>query len=385
MTHRHSAATVQSYCMTLNDHVGTKIPWWAPEIGPEEEALVSRVLRSNFVNDGEVTEQFEREIARLVGSRHAVAVTSGTTALYLSLRALGVGHGDEVIVPDVTFIATANAVTMTGARAILADVDPRSLALAPEAFEQAITPRTKAVVPVHVSGRAGTIGEIVKLAEAHGLPVVEDAAEALLSMHKGKYLGTLGKTGCFSFSPNKSITTGQGGMIVTDDDELHLRLRKLKDQGRPVRGTGGADVHESVGFNFKFTNIQAAVGLGQLNYLPERVRRQKRIYDIYREELRGIPEITLLEVNTADGECPQWTDALVERREELAKFFDRRAIGYRKFWFPIHTQAPYLLPDTGYPNSTRLWPRAIWFASAFQLTDEDVRSVCRGLREFYQS
>lgn len=362
-----------------------QIPWWTPQIGDQEPVLVAQVLQSNFINDGEVTEQFEREIARLVGARHAVAVTSGTAALYLSLKALGIGHNDEVIVPDITFIATANAVTMTGARAVLADVDPQTLALAPEACERAITSRTKAIVPVHVSGRAGTIREIVKLAESHGLPIVEDAAEALLSRDNQQYLGTIGKMGCFSFSPNKSITTGQGGMIVTNDNEVHSQLRKLKDQGRPVRGTGGADVHESIGFNFKFTNIQAALGLCQLKYLPERVRRQRRIYDIYREELQAIPEITLMEVNTAEGECPQWTDALVERRDELSKFFDGRGIGYRKFWFPLHTQAPYRLPDSDYPNSTRLWPRAIWFASAFQLTDEDVRLVCRGLREFYQS
>jgi perosamine synthetase len=360
------------------------IPWWKPQIGNEEPALVTQVLQSNFVNDGEVTEQFEREIARLVGTRHAVAVTSGTTALYLSLKALGVGHGDEVIVPDVTFIATANAVTMTGAQAILVDVDERTLALDPASCERAITSRTRAIMPVHVSGRPGTIRQIMKLADARGLPVVEDAAEALLSKHGGQYLGTLGKAGCFSFSPNKSITTGQGGMIVTHDDEIHLRLRKLKDQGRPVRGTGGADIHESLGFNFKFTNLQAAVGLGQLKYLPERVQRQRRIYDIYREELQGIGQINLMEVNTSEGECPQWTDALVERRDELANFFDSRRIGYRKFWFPLHTQAPYRRPDTDYPNSTRLWPRAIWFASAFQLTDEQVRSVCRSVREFYQ-
>ena len=371
--------------MNLKDHVEAKIPWWAPQIGEEEAAMVSRVLRSNFVNDGEVTEQFEREIGRLVGARHAVAVTSGTIALYLSLKALGIGHGDEVIVPDITFIATANAVTMTGARPVLVDVDARTLSLEPAACERAITSRTKAILPVHVSGRAGTIRQIIELAESRGLPVVEDAAEALLSNHAGKYLGTLGKTGCFSFSPNKSITTGQGGMIVTNDDEVHSRLKKLKDQGRPIRGTGGADVHESVGFNFKFTNVQAAIGLGQLKCLPERVRRQQRIYEIYREELKGIRQITIMEVNTSEGECPQWTDALVERRDDLATFFDSCGIGYRKFWFPLHTQAPYRRPDGEYPNSTRLWPRAIWFASAFQLTDQEVRSVCRSLREFYQA
>jgi perosamine synthetase len=359
-----------------------QIPWWSPQVASEDFSLVADVLRSNFVNDGPITEKFEREIASLVGARHAVAVTSGTTALYLGLKALGVGHGDEVIVPDVTFIATANAVTMTGATAVLVDVDPQTLTLSPAACADAITPRTRAIVPVHLSGRAGTINEILSLAESRGLPVLEDAAEALLSRHQGKYLGTLGRAGCYSFSPNKTITTGQGGMIVTNDDEMHTRLRKLKDQGRLLRTS---DVHDSVGFNFKFTNLQAALGLGQLNHLQERVKRQKRICDIYREELSGLQAITLMQVNTAEGECPQWTDALVERRDELEKFFDGRQIGYRRFWPALHTQAPYRLPDERFPNTTRLWPRAIWFASAFQLTDEDVRQVCRSIREFYQA
>jgi perosamine synthetase len=360
-----------------------KIPWWSPQICADEFSLVADVLRSNYVNDGEVTEKFEHEIAKLIGARHAVAVTSGTTALYLSLKALGVGPGDEVIVPDVTFIATANSVTMTGATVVLADVDAQTLSLSPSACEQAISTRTRAIVPVHVSGRAGTISDVLALAKSRGLPVVEDAAEALLSMHQGKYLGTLGQAGCFSFSPNKTITTGQGGMIVTNDDELYLRLRKLKDQGRPVRGTGGADVHESLGFNFKFTNLQAAVGLGQLKHLQGRAERQKRIYEIYRQELKDLSAIKLMDVNTHAGECPQWTDALVERRDELEEFFTARNIGYRKFWFPLHTQAPYRLPDDSFPNSTGSWPRAIWFASAFQLTDDDVRQVCANLREFY--
>src|SRR6185295_1496107 len=158
----------------------------------------------------DVTTEFERRMAAAFGSRHAVAVTSGTAALFLSLAGLGVGHGDEVIVPDVTFIATANAVTMTGATTVLVDVDPDTLTIDPDACARAITPRTKAVMPVHVSGRAAPIERIVEIAAARGIAVVEDAAEALRSRHRGRCLGTFGDAGCFSFSPNKTITTGQG-------------------------------------------------------------------------------------------------------------------------------------------------------------------------------
>lgn len=214
------------------------VPWWRPQVGPLEYGLVRDVLDSNFLNDGDVTTRFERDIARLVGARHAVGVTSGTTAISLALTALGVGPGDEVVVPDMTFIATANAVTLAGATPVLVDVDPRTLTMSPEALARAITGRTRAIVPVHVSGRSADMDAIGAIALDHGLAVVEDAAEALMSARGGRMLGTIGAAGCLSFSPNKTITTGQGGMVLTNDDAVHARLRELKDQGRPVRGTG---------------------------------------------------------------------------------------------------------------------------------------------------
>ena len=193
-----------------------------------------------------------------------------------------------MIVPDVTFIATANAVRMTGAQPVFLDIDPKTLNMDPEKITSVITDKTKAIIPVHVSGRAADMQAILKIADQHGLTVIEDAAEAFLSMHEGRYLGTLGRAGCLSFSPNKIITTGQGGAVLTDDDELFGRLRELKDQGRPVRGTGGDDVHYSVGYNFKFTNLQAAVGLGQLENLEQRVEKLRGIYHQYRDELSGV-------------------------------------------------------------------------------------------------
>ncbi len=361
-----------------------KIPWWQPEIGSREAELLRDVLASNYLNDGDVTQHFEKEISARLGVPYGVAVTSGTSALYLSLMALGIGHGDEVIVPDVTFIATANAVTMTGARPILVDVCAETLTMDPSSFEKAITARTKAVAPVHVSGRGGTIFEILEVADRKGIPVVEDAAEALFSLCENKFLGTVGITGCFSFSPNKTITAGQGGMVVTSDPVVHNRLRELKDQGRPVRGTGGDDIHGSIGFNFKFTNLQAAVGLGQLVYLDSRVERQKRIHEIYRAELEDINGIQLLPFDTAGGEVPQWTDAIAENRDKLDSYLNEQNVQCRRFWFPIHTQQPYREPDDRFPNSTRMTRNAIWLPSAFQLKDDDIIYVCDLIRNFYR-
>ena len=364
--------------------IATRIPWWRPETGNEERELVLRVLASGYLNDGDVTGEFERRMAAALGARHAVAVTSGTAAIFLSLVAVGVRHGDEVVVPDVTFIATANAVTMAGATPVLVDVDPETLTMDPDGFANAITSRTRAVVPVHVSGRAAAIERILEIAGARAIVVVEDAAEALRSRHQGRCLGTFGRAGCFSFSPNKTITTGQGGLIVTDDDALVVRLRELKDQGRPVRGTGGNDVHASVGFNFKLTNLQAAIGLAQLARLDARIERLAAIYREYRRGLAGIDQVQLLPFDVHHGESPQWVDALVENRDGLVERLTSLDIHCRPFWFPIHTQQPYWRPDEGFPNATRVLPRALWLPSALSLSDDDVGTVCERIREFYK-
>ena len=359
------------------------IPWWKPEVGAAEAELVRGVLGSHFLNDGDLTTRFEEEIARLVGARHAVAVTSGTAAISLALMGLGVGPGDEVIVPDVTFIATANAVTLAGAKPVFADIDEATLCLSPDALQRVITPRTRAVVPVHVSGRGGTLEAVLAVAREHGLLVVEDAAEALGSRYRGRLLGRFGQAGCFSFSPNKTIMTGQGGMIVTDDARLHGRLRELKDQGRPVRGTGGDDAHPTLGFNFKFTNLQAAVGLGQLQYFAARTERQRAIHRIYRAELRNVTALRVLPFAVDEGETPQWTDVAAEARDELDRYLADAGCHCRRFWHPIHTQPPYRGRDADFPVATRVVPRCLWLPSAFQLTDDQVRHVAGLVRKFY--
>jgi perosamine synthetase len=359
-----------------------KMEFWTPEFGVEEKALVAAVIDSGYLNDGEVTTEFEMQVAKLLGCKHVVATTSGTAAIFLALVATGVGAGDEVIVPDVTFIATANAVTLTGAKPVLVDIDPQKLTLDPQCTENAISNRTKAIVPVHISGRSADLGSMMDIATRHGLMVVEDAAEAFLSKHNQKCLGTFGSAGCFSLSPNKTITTGQGGLIATNDDRLHARLRELKDQGRPVRGTGGDDTHASVGYNFKFTNMQAAVGLGQLKDLRRRLARMRSIYRGYAAGLRGVKGISVLPFCIDGGEIPQWTDVLVDRRDALYDQLAAKGIFGRRFWHPLHTQKPYQMPRDRFPRSAKQIPHAMWLPSAFTLSDDDVMTVCEEIREF---
>jgi perosamine synthetase len=362
-----------------------KIDFWVPQFGADERALVARVIDSGFLNDGEVTTQFERQMAQLLGCKHVVATTSGTAAIFLALAGIGVGAGDEVIVPDVTFIATANAVTLTGAKPVLVDIEPKKLTLDPQRTEDAITARTKAILPVHVSGRAADMEAIADIAKRHSLFVVEDAAEALFSKHKETYLGTFGIAGCFSLSPNKTLTTGQGGLITTNDDRLHGRLRELKDQGRPVRGTGGDDVHNSIGFNFKFTNLQAAVGLAQLKDAERRLSRMRSIYRGYAEGLRGVKGVSVLPFRIEQGEVPQWTDVLVDECSELYDHLAAKQVFGRKYWHPLHTQKPYRIADHRFPNSSKLARRAMWLPSAFTLTDADVMTVCNEIQGFLET
>ena len=360
-----------------------KIPWWEPRVGPEEYELIKQVLDSNYINDGTVTRQFERLLAERTGAKHAVAVTSGTAALYLALLAVGVGPGHEVVVPDLTFIATANAARATGATVVLADIDPRTLCLDPDAFERAISGRTRAVIPVHVSGRGAAMADILRIAQTHGIAVIEDAAEAFVSRRGGKALGTFGIAGCLSFSPNKSITTGQGGAVLTDDDAVHTRLRELKDQGRATTGTGGDDAHPAFGLNFKLTNLQSAVGVAQLARLDERLDRQRRIYGAYAGALAGVPGVTLPGFDLSGGETPLWTDVVVERRDDLDRSLREREMDCRRFWHPIHTQLPYQASDDAFPNATRIGPKALWLPSAFTLDDADVAAVSGAIRSFY--
>lgn len=352
------------------------LPWWTPQMSGRELEHIRAVIESNYLNDGEVTERFERSVAERLGVGHAVAVTSGTIAIFAALAAAGVRAGDEVIVPDLTFIATANAVTLAGATPVLVDIDAARLTIDPSAVEVAVTPRTRAIVPVHVSGRGADMAAIRVIAARNGLAVIEDAAEAFISCQEGRPLGTIGDAGCLSFSPNKTITTGQGGMVLTDDGALARRVRQLKDQGRTVRGTGGDDLHPALGFNFKLTNLQAAVGLAQLERLDERLARQRSIYARYAERLDRARGLRLPGFHLAGGETPLWTDALVARRDELDAHLGAAGMGCRRFWLPLHTHPHYRRDGAGLERATAASARAIWLPSAFTMSDADVDAVC---------
>lgn len=356
----------------------SKIPWFGPEIGEREKQLVSEVLNSAYINDGEVTRAFETKVAKFVGAKHCVAVTSGTAAITLALMGLGVVPGDEVIIPDLTFIGTANAVKLAGAVVKLVDIEPERFTIDVEKVEDAIGLRTRAIVSVDVNGRGANYDVLEPLVKNRGLFLVCDAAEALGSKYKGQYLGSFGDAACFSFSANKTVTTGQGGMIATNNTELYYRLLELKDQGRRKQGTGGNDLHPVMGFNFKLTNLQAAVGIAQMERLSERLQKAQQRDMWYRDLLSNFSGITFPPIDIDGGEVLQWTDILIEDRVKLSNTFNNANIGHRAFWYPLHTQKPYLLPSTSlFTSAVTVSERGLWLPSYFSLTREQSEFVAK--------
>jgi perosamine synthetase len=362
-----------------------KIRWFYPQFDEKEEQAVSKVIASGYINDGEITVEFEKKIASFLGCKHCVAVTSGTAAIALSLMALGVGVGDEVIVPDFTFIATANAARLAGASVKLVDIEKSRFTIDPSRIREAITPRTKAIIPVDVNGRGADYDAIEAIAKEFGLFVVCDSAEALGSKYKGKYLGTFGHAGCFSFSANKTVSSGQGGMIATNDSEVYHKLKELKDQGRRFGGTGGNDLHPAIGYNFKYTNLLAAVALVQFEKMDKRIEHFQMRDQWYQEALQSCPEITLPPLSTQTGEIRQWTDLLFEERLKLEKAFQENLIECRPFWFPLHRQKPYFLEDAGFENSIEVSRKGLWLPSSFDLTKEDAIQVSRVVHQVTQT
>jgi len=353
-------------------------PWFQPQMTGGEMNRLSQVIESGFVNDGPVTRDFEQAIATLVGTKHAVAVTSGTAAISLALMANGVGLGDEVLVPNFTFIATANAVTMIGANPVFVDIEDTRLAMCFEDAQAKVSKKTKAIVTVDVNGRAADYDLFEPFCAQNGLALITDSAEALGSSYKGRKTGSFGKAGCFSFSPAKIITTGQGGMVTTNDEDVYRSLLSLKDQGRPARGSGGDDPHPYLGFNFKFTDLQAAVGMAQLDKFEARVSLLKTREKLYQAAFEGTDFL----IGGTDDELRLWIDIKVAKPKEMQNKLRTEGLDTRAFWFPITSQPPYAQASARYPNTLSVSDQGLWLPSGFDLTPNEIQKVSDLVRRF---
>ncbi|HVZ02884.1 MAG TPA: DegT/DnrJ/EryC1/StrS family aminotransferase [Dongiaceae bacterium] len=325
------------------------VPWWKTRIDDADVALLMRSVEEKRFSMGSGTAAFEAELASILGVRHALATTSGSMALMMSMLALGIGPGDEVIVPDRTFIATAHGASLLGARIVLADCKRDDPNVDPAEIERKISARTKAVLVVHLNGHACDMEPILAVAGRFGVPVVEDAAQALFSRKGGRFLGSFGAMGCFSLGMTKIASTGQGGAIVTDDPRLYERLRSLRNHG--VRDVITHDYLESGG-NFKFNDLLAGIGLGQIRRWREKVEHCNAVYRTYRRGLAGLPGLRVLDVDVDGGECALWTEMVADARDRLVEALAGRGIQTRKFLPCLHS-APHLAGEAQFPNSQR--------------------------------
>jgi perosamine synthetase len=363
------------------------IPVAAPLIGEREAELVTDAVRSGWVSSiGPYLDRFERGFAEFCGSRHAVAVSNGTVALHLALRALGIGAGDEVIVPDLTFAATAHAVLEAGAAPVFADVDPETWCLDPASVARALSEKTRALLPVHLYGHPADMPALSALAEPRGIVLIEDAAEAHGAEIAGKRVGSLGRVGTFSFYGNKLMTTGEGGMVTTDDDALAERLRFLKDHGMSKERRY---YHSELAFNYRMTNLQAALGCAQLERIGEFIDKKRQIMELYRRELAGVAGITL-NAERAGAKSVFWMVSLILppalERDEVAAALREAGVDTRPFFVPM-SELPHLsgyravgMSGSGCPVSARLSRRGLNLPSGCTLEPDDVSFVCSALR-----
>lgn len=349
--------------------------------GTEAEALADYLGSGGWLTEFKKTEHFAGMLAECTGSTHCHVVTSGTVGLYLALLAAGVGPGDRVIVPNYTMIATPNAVAWTGATPVLVDVDPATLCMDLAAIAEPAS--ATAMLYVSINGRSGDMAAVVDYCARHGLTLIEDAAQALGSRQGGRALGTFGRMGVYSFTPHKIITTGQGGAVVTACDACATKLGKLKDFHRTAPAT---DEHDGLGFNFKFTDLQAVVGIEQLGQLEERMQAKRRLDGWYREELEGVDGVHLMPRQPEES-IPWFMEVLLaneDARNALRAHLKEAGIGSRPFYPPLNHQPMYGAdaPAGSLPVSEDMAVRGLWLPSSLGLAREDVARVGTAVRDF---
>jgi perosamine synthetase len=359
------------------------IPVFTPWLPASARQYVLDCVDSGWISSlGKYVPRFEDELARFCEARHAVATANGTVALHLALAVLGIGAGDEVLVPDLTFVASANAVRYTGATPVLVDVDAASWGMDPEDARRKLTPRTRAIMPVHLYGRPVDLDPLLALAAEHGLELVEDAAEAHGARYKGRRVGALGRIGAFSFYGNKIFTTGEGGAVVTNDARLAARAAFLRDHAMdPQRRY----YHPEIGFNYRMTNIQAALGCSQLEHAEEILGRRRAIAEAYSAGLAGIRGLTEPEPLPGEEAICWMYSVLVGPelgldRDALSTALRARGVDSRPFFVPLHEMPPYRA-DGPFPVSTRLSRQGINLPSGTALTAAEIATVCLALRE----
>jgi perosamine synthetase len=364
-----------------------RIPLAAPDLSGNELAYVTDAVRSSWISSiGPYVERFEEEFASVCGARVALSVCNGTAALHIALLALGAGPGDEIIVPSLTYVATANAVRYTGAEPIFADVDRATWCLDPESVAAAVTPRTRGIVAVHLYGHPADMDELGAVASRHDLWVVEDAAEAHLATYKSRPVGSLGRMATFSFYGNKPFTSGEGGAVTTDPPELEQKARLLRGQGMDPERRYYFPI---TGYNYRLTNVACALLCAQLERKEALIARRREIFALYRELLDDVPGLEFQPAADWAEPTPWLFSVLVDERrygksrDELADALAKDGIETRPFFIPLHTLPPFRKPSLGpaksLPVTEDLAARGLNLPTYTQLGDAEVVAVAEAV------
>ena len=367
------------------------IPVNEPDLSGNERKYLNECIDTGWISsEGPFIREFEQRFAARVGRAHGIAVCNGSAALDAAVAALGIGPGDEVILPTFTIISCAAAVSRLGGVPVLVDCDSRSWNMDVSAIEEKITSRTKAIMPVHIYGLPVDMDPILEIAARRNIAIVEDAAEMIGQTYRDKPCGSFGDLSTFSFYPNKHVTTGEGGMIVTDDDNLAEHCRGLRNLAMKAPRRF---VHDEIGWNFRMTNLQAAVGLAQLERLDDFIPRKRRIFDRYTELLSDIPSLQLPVACTEYARNINWVyglvidDSVPFDADEAMKRLAEKKIGTRPFFWPMHEQPVYrragLFRDESYPNAERIARRGFYLPSGLTLSDKQMEQVSQAVHEVF--
>ena len=358
-----------------------------PSLDIAEKNELQDVIDSGWFTEAKKTREFEQRFAKFTGSKYACVVTSGTAGLYLGLLAMNIKNNDDVIVPDLTFIASPNSIQAVGAKPILCDIEKKSLNIDIENLEKKITKKTKAIMIVNFNGRSTGMKQLHELAKKYNLKLIEDAAHSLGSYYGNKHQGTKSDIGVFSFSTPKIITTGQGGMIVTDSKTLYERCCELKDFGRKIgakKNMKRAFEHETIGYNFKFTEFQAAIGISQMKKLPKRIIKKKKMFKKYQDLLRDAKGISFVKTDL-NKITPWMIDIILDsknKKNKLIDYLEKNYVETRIFYPPIHRLKPYKDLDKNYRNSSDISDKGLWLPSSVTLENKEIDFICRKIKDF---
>lgn len=360
--------------------------------GKEELEAVQEVLNSKWISMGGKVASFEDDFASLLKVRNAVAVTNCTAALHLALRLSEVGPGDEVIIPSMTFVATANAVKFVGAKPVFADVtDLNDWTISPDEILNKITSRTKAIIPVHYAGFGADMESIMKIAEQKGLSVIEDASHAPGAVYKNKNLGSIGHFGCFSFYSNKNISTAEGGMLVTNDEKLAEKCRHLRSHGMSATAyerEGSTSYYDMInyGYNYRMDDIRAALGIVQLKKLKDDIKKRNMLADVYKSELSGVKSIAVPFQNYNGSSSYYIFPIMVENgnRDSLRKQLFSDGIQTSIHYKPVHEFTYYSKSENHLPFTSEIGSKEISLPLHFNLSEQEVVLVCESLKKILQ-